>query len=410
MMRLLQGEVGSGKTVVATAAMLVAWANGFQSVIMAPTEILAEQHFRTVERLMNGLADALPNGTPRVRLLKGAMKKAEKEEAAAAIANGEVDIVVGTHALIQEGVSFERLGLGVVDEQHRFGVMQRSNLRQKGFNPHLLVMTATPIPRTLALTLYGDLDISVINELPPGRQEIKTYMLGPQQRQRAYDFVRKQVQAGRQAFVICPLIEESDKIEAKAAIVEYERLRTKVFPDLQLALLHGKMRPQEKDAAMEEFRQGRVNVLVSTPVVEVGIDIPNATVMLIEGADRFGLAQLHQFRGRVGRGSEKSYCLLLADSPSADAEARLQVITQTQDGFKLAEEDLRLRGSGEFFGTRQSGMPDLKIATFSDLAVFERARSAAMQVFAEDPTLSRAENQHLRHQVAQFWRAELELI
>ncbi len=414
MTRLLQGEVGSGKTAVAAIAMIVAWTNGFQCVLMAPTEILAEQHHKTIVALAGNFAteDAPSNGSvkrPRVRLLTGGTRRAEREGVYQQLALGEVDIVVGTHALIQEGVAFYRLGLVVVDEQHRFGVLQRTALRQKAHNPHVLVMTATPIPRTLALTLYGDLDISVIDELPPGRQEIKTYLLGREHRQRAYDFVRKQIQAGRQAFIVCPLIEESEKIEARAATVEYERLRNQVFPDLNLGLLHGRMRSQEKDGVLTDFRDRKLDVLVSTPVVEVGIDIPNATVMLIEGADRFGLAQLHQFRGRVGRGSERSYCLLLAESPSAEAEERLQVITQTQDGFRLAEEDLRLRGPGEFFGTKQSGLPDLKVAKLSDLAVLKQARDAALDLFARDPELRLPEHQLLAGRVAHFWDAEGDL-
>lgn len=313
---------------------------------------------------------------------------------------------MGTHALIQEGVAFGRLGLVIVDEQHRFGVMQRAALRQKGRNPHLLVMTATPIPRTLALTLWGDMDISIIDELPPGRQEIKTYLLGPQQRQKAYEFVRKQVHLGRQAFIVCPLVEESERIEAKAATVEFERLRKRVFPDLKLGLLHGKMHASEKDVVLSDFRQHGLDILVCTPVVEVGIDIPNATVMMVEGADRFGLAQLHQFRGRVGRGSDKSYCMLLAESPSAESEERLQVITQTQDGFVLAEEDLRLRGPGEFLGTRQSGLPDLRVAKLSDVSILRQARSIALELLSRDPLLRLPEHKLLAEKVARFWHAE----
>ncbi|MBI4321341.1 MAG: ATP-dependent DNA helicase RecG [Chloroflexi bacterium] len=411
MTRLLQGEVGSGKTAVAAMAILVAWANGFQSVLMAPTEILAEQHYRTISMLMTvctGEEEALL-GTgrgPGVRLLTGSTKKADKDTLRREVAAGGIDVVVGTHALIQEGVAFGRLGLVIVDEQHRFGVMQRAALRQKGRNPHLLVMTATPIPRTLALTLWGDMDISIIDELPPGRQEIKTYLLGPQQRQKAYEFVRKQVHLGRQAFIVCPLVEESERIEAKAATVEFERLRKRVFPDLKLGLLHGKMHASEKDVVLSDFRQHGLDILVCTPVVEVGIDIPNATVMMVEGADRFGLAQLHQFRGRVGRGSDKSYCMLLAESPSAESEERLQVITQTQDGFVLAEEDLRLRGPGEFLGTRQSGLPDLRVAKLSDVSILRQARSIALELLSRDPLLRLPEHKLLAEKVARFWHAE----
>lgn len=416
MSRLLQGEVGSGKTVVAATAAVVAAHNGFQAVLMAPTEILAEQHYRTVSELVgaNGLASeqdgaALSRELPgfdgrrlRLGLLTGSVRKSRKEALCREIADGQVDIVVGTHALLEEGVQFYRLGLVIVDEQHRFGVMQRATLRQKGYNPDLLVMTATPIPRTLALTMYGDLDLSVLDELPPGRQEIKTVWLGPNDRERAYSFLREQARRGRQGFIICPLVEESDKIEAKAAVAEHDRLQREVFPDLRLGLLHGRMRGADKERVMRAFRNGEFDVLVSTAVVEVGIDVPNATVMLIEGADRFGLAQLHQFRGRVGRGQEKSYCLLLAESPSFLAEQRLMAISHVQDGFELAEEDLRLRGPGEFFGTRQSGLPDLKVAQFSDLNTLQEARAVAEELFQVNPFLDGAEYRLLREKVEAF--------
>ncbi|MBU1878448.1 MAG: ATP-dependent DNA helicase RecG, partial [Chloroflexi bacterium] len=371
MRRLLQGDVGSGKTVVALTAALVAVSNGLQAAIMAPTEVLAEQHYQTVRQL---LGDA----PVRVALLTGRLKKSERDHVRQTITDGQIDIAVGTHALIQEGVAFPRLALAVVDEQHRFGVMQRVALKeQTGANPHMLVMSATPIPRTLALTLYGDLDLSVIDELPAGRQPVDTRYLTPRQRERAYGFIRGQVEQGHQAFVICPLVEESEKTEAKAAVEEYERLQKDVFPDLRLGLLHGRLKSAEKEAVMGAFRDGELDILVSTSVVEVGIDVPNATVMLVEGANRFGLAQLHQFRGRVGRSAAQSYCLLLADDPSEEAEERLHIVERTHNGFVLAEEDLRLRGPGEFFGTRQSGLPDLRVARISDTALLELAREEA---------------------------------
>ncbi len=320
-----------------------------------------------------------------------------------AIASGEVDIIIGTHALIQRDVSFKALGLVIVDEQHRFGVAQRSALRQKGFSPHLLVMTATPIPRTLALTLYGDLDLSVIDQLPPGRQSIKTKWLTPQQREKAYNFIRKQVAEGRQAFIICPLIDESEAVQARAAIGEFEYLSAEVFPTLRLGLLHGRMSSADKDDVMSRFRNGELDILVSTPVVEVGVDIPNATVMLIESADRFGLSQLHQFRGRVGRGKEQSYCMLLAENPSEIATNRLEIIEKVQDGFLLAEEDLKLRGPGEFFGTRQSGIPDLRMARISDTALLEMARREATLLFEKDPTLENAEHKLLSDEISRVW-------
>jgi ATP-dependent DNA helicase RecG len=414
MSRLLQGEVGSGKTVVATAALLTAAASGFQGAFMAPTEILAEQHFQTIRRLFSSLGQEADEGylcsfagllgrPLKVALLIGDIRQGGKRHVQQEIAAGDVDIVIGTHALVQKGVGFHRLGLAVVDEQHRFGVEQRSALREKGFNPHMLVMTATPIPRTLALTLYGDLDLSVIDELPPGRQAVRTKWLKPEQRESAYAFIRKQVAAGRQAFILCPLIEESEAVAAQAAVVEYERLTHDVFPDLRLGLLHGRLASRDKDAVMQAFRGGGLDILVSTPVIEVGIDIPNATVMLIESADRFGLSQLHQFRGRVGRGHEQSYCMLLAENPSEVGRERLDIIENVQDGFKLAEEDLRLRGPGEFFGTRQSGLPDLRMARISDVALLEMARRQAIELFKQDPALAQAEHRALAAELARVW-------
>jgi ATP-dependent DNA helicase RecG len=419
MSRLLQGEVGSGKTVVATAALLAAAASGFQGAFMAPTEILAEQHFATIGGLLSMLGAGEEEGylksytgilprPLRVALLIGDIRQSSKKQVRQQILSGDIDIVIGTHALVQKGVEFHKLGLAVVDEQHRFGVEQRSALREKGFSPHMLVMTATPIPRTLALTLYGDLDLSVIDELPPGRQTVRTKWLRPDQRESAYAFVRKQVAAGRQVFILCPLIEESEAIAAQAAVVEYERLSREVFSDLKLGLLHGRLSSADKDAVMESFRAGRLDVLVSTPVIEVGIDIPNATVMLIESADRFGLSQLHQFRGRVGRGREQSYCMLLTENPSEVARQRLDIIENTQDGFQLAEADLKMRGPGEFFGTRQSGLPDLRMAKISDIALLELARNEAMSLFQKDPRLEKEENQPLGREMARVWAGAAE--
>ena len=415
MSRLLQGDVGSGKTVVAVAAMLQAVAAGYQAAIMAPTEILASQHFETICRLIGELAITRGPGQPeepvRVALLTGSLKAREKAEVRAAIESGELNIVVGTQALIQDTVQFAKLGLVVIDEQHRFGVSQRTTLRQKGDGdqvPHLLVMSATPIPRTLALTIYGDLDLSVIDELPPGRQRVSTYLVTPRERERAYRFVHTEIERGHQAFIICPLVEESDKLEAKAASEEYERLQEEIFPDLRLALLHGRMRPEDKEAVMTAFRNGEYDILVSTAVVEVGIDIPNATVMMVEGANRFGLAQLHQFRGRVGRGQAPSHCLLLSDSSSDEALERLRILEKTGDGFALAEEDLRLRGPGEFFGTRQSGLPDLRVATLSDTPTLEEARRAAQSLFEADPALEHPAHRPLRQRLLAFWSEEVE--
>ncbi len=407
MSRLVQGDVGSGKTVVAAAALLVAAWSGHQGALMAPTEILAEQHFITVAHLLSGGSNAVEEGdlitvqpdssaAPiTLGLLIGSLPRKAKEEMHRRVAAGEVDMVIGTHALLQEDVDVPRLALAVVDEQHRFGVMQRAAIRGKATRPHLLAMSATPIPRSLALTLYGDLDISVIDELPPGRQEIRTRWVEPDRRAAAYGFIGKQVAEGRQAFVICPLIEESEAIQTRAAVKEYERLSSQVFPDLKLGLLHGRMALREKEEVMDEFKRGELHILVSTPVVEVGIDVPNATVMLIDGADRFGLAQLHQFRGRVGRGEHQSYCLLLADSPGKEARERLKIVERIKDGFELAEEDLRLRGPGDYVGTRQSGLPQFKVARITDQDILSLARKEAVRLLDADPHLEKGDNARL---------------
>ncbi|MCI0438420.1 MAG: ATP-dependent DNA helicase RecG [Chloroflexi bacterium] len=407
MSRLLQGDVGSGKTVVAAAALLMSALDGYQGALMAPTEILAEQHFLSVTRLLSDVADvsredsvasvSLPFSPKPVTigLLLGSMTKRAKDRMHALIASGDVDILIGTHALIQSAVEIPRLAFVVVDEQHRFGVMQRASLRDKGQRPHVLAMSATPIPRSLALTLYGDLDLSVIDEMPPGRQQIRTRFVKQDQRAAAYHFIRKQVAEGRQAFIVCPLIEESEAVQAKAAVAEHERLSKEVFPDLRLGLIHGRLALREKEDVMEQFKRGDLDILVSTPVIEVGIDVPNATVMLIDGADRFGLSQLHQFRGRVGRGEHQSYCLLLAESPSVEAAERLKIVERTQDGFQLAEEDLKLRGPGEYMGTRQSGLPDLRVARITDQDILALARREAGKLLASDPKLAREENASL---------------
>ena len=408
MSRLLQGEVGSGKTLVAAATLLVATFNGYQAALMAPTEVLAEQHFVTLGHLLSGLPETVrdenilsarigTHPTPvTLGLLLGSLSRPAKNELHQRIGDGEIDIVIGTQALIQSSVEIPRLAVVVVDEQHRFGVTQRASLREKGQRPHLLGMSATPIPRSLALTVYGDLDISIIDELPPGRQRTRTRWVDPAKREAAYGFVRKEVEAGRQAFIVCPLVEESEAIQSRAAIDEHQRLSSEVFPDLKLGLIHGRMALSEKEQVMEQFRRGEVEVLVASPVVEVGIDVPNATVMLIDGADRFGLAQLHQFRGRVGRGQHQSHCLLLADSPGEEARERLRTVERIQDGFQLAEEDLRLRGPGDRLGTRQSGLPDMRVARLTDQDILILARREATRTLDMDPDLSREEHAGLR--------------
>jgi len=399
MNRLIQGDVGSGKTVVAALAAAMITSNGAQAAIMAPTSILAEQHYRSFTTLLKDLLKP-----EEIRLLVGDTPESEKEEIRAGLANNTIKIVIGTHAVIEGPVQFAELQLAVIDEQHRFGVEQRAELRSKGTSPHLLVMTATPIPRSLALTLYGDLDISAMTELPAGRQPVNTYVLRPQERERAFTLLRGQIKDGKQAFIIYPLIEESEKIEARAAVDDYETLSTEVFPDLKLGLLHGRMRPAEKDDVMFKFRDKAYNILVSTTVVEVGVDVPNATVMLIEGADRFGLAQLHQLRGRVGRGSDQSYCLLIPTHEDATENERLQAMSESTDGFFLAEKDLQIRGPGEFLGTRQSGYASsLRMASITDVKLIEKARTQAQKLFEQDPDLSQPENTLLAEALGRFW-------
>jgi ATP-dependent DNA helicase RecG len=384
MNRLVQGDVGSGKTVVAVVAMLAAVQAGYQAVLMAPTEVLAEQHYRKLVEWCTQLH--LP-----VELLTGSTRTAKRRQTLAVLATGELPLVVGTHALIEDPVQFSALGLVVIDEQHRFGVQQRARLTQKGRHPHVLTLTATPIPRTLSLTLHGDLDVSQIDELPPGRQAIKTTLLTSQQRPQAYDLIKREIAQGRQAYVVLPLVEESEKLDLKSAVEEHQRLAQVIFPDFQVDLLHGRLGSGEKEAAISRFRQAASQILVSTTVVEVGVDVPNATVMLIEHAERFGLSQLHQLRGRVGRGAAQSFCLLLSSSRSEEARQRLQVLEQSQDGFFIAEMDLRLRGPGEVLGTRQSGLPDFALASLmTDQEVLMLARQAAEQTLATDPCLSQS--------------------
>jgi len=408
MNRLLQGDVGSGKTVIAALAIAMVANNSAQAAFMAPTSILAEQHYRNLSQLLTETINAESNGAPPIsskelRLLTGDTPEWEKSEIRAGLENGLIKVVIGTHALIVEPVAFKNLQLAIIDEQHRFGVEQRATLRSKGANPHLMVMTATPIPRSLALTVYGDLDLTVIDEMPPGRQEISTFLLSPYERERAYTLARNQIQQGRQVFIIYPLIEESERSETKSAVEEHTRLQRDVFPEFNIGLLHGRMRPDEKEAVMSDFRAGKYDILVSTSVVEVGVDIPNATLMIIEGANRFGLAQLHQFRGRVGRGAEKSFCLLIPDNIDATENERLQAMVETNDGFVLAERDLEQRGPGQFFGTRQAGYSELNMANLSDVRLIEKARRHAQSLFDTDPGLSRPELQPLLNALHQAW-------
>jgi len=396
MNRLIQGDVGSGKTAVALAAMLVAVRNGYQAALMAPTEILAEQHYMGI----SGYLDRLGALGVKVDLLTGSMRVSRRRETLGQIRTGETKILIGTHALIQEGVEFHKLGLVIVDEQHRFGVMQRAALMEKGLCPDMLVMTATPIPRTLTLTVYGDLDVSIIDELPPGRKPVRTHWKQIGERKKVYKALRTLIDQGRQAYVVCPLIEESEKLQVRAATDLAEFLQTEMFPDLEIGLLHGQMKPDEKDTVMKAFREGLVHILVSTTVIEVGVDVRNATCMVIEDADRFGLAQLHQLRGRVGRGDEQSFCVLICEANTDEAIKRMQVMSETNDGFVIAEEDLKLRGPGEFYGTRQTGLGGLKIADiFRDVPILELAREEAFGLIRENPELRGDDYRLLRREL-----------
>ncbi|NLG52817.1 MAG: ATP-dependent DNA helicase RecG [Clostridiales bacterium] len=400
MNRLICGDVGSGKTVVAAALMYLACVNGYQAALMAPTEILAKQHYKSLSKLFGKLY-------LNVGLLTGGLSAAAKRDIKNGLLSHEINIVIGTHALLSGDVGFDALGLVITDEQHRFGVLQRSALTVKGENPHLLVMSATPIPRTLALILYGDLDISVIDELPPGRRPVDTYAIDGEKRPRAYRFIREQLDAGRQAYIVCPLVEESDKVEL-ASVKEFaEKLSENEFKDYSVALIHGKMKVKEKDAIMREFKNGGVSVLVSTTVIEVGIDVPNASIMMIENAERFGLSQLHQLRGRVGRGEHKSYCILVSDVNEGATRERLHALCRISNGFELSEQDLKLRGPGDFFGTRQHGIPNLKIASFSaDLKTLKEAQAAAAEIIERDPGLKSAEHAELSERIKLLFAAE----
>lgn len=427
MNRLLQGDVGSGKTVVALIAMLIAVENGFQAAFMAPTEILAEQHYKTLSSLLRGMPVT-------IRLLVGAQRSRLRQDVLDDVRRGTASIVVGTHALFEKQVEFQKLGLVIIDEQHRFGVMQRSLFRQKGENPHVLVMTATPIPRTLSLTLFGDLDASILDELPRDRKPIRTILKHDEEKESVYQFVREQIHAGRQAYFVYPLIEESEKVDLKAATVHFQQLQQRVFSDFRLGLLHGRLPAEEKDRIMEQFRRREIHILVATTVIEVGIDVPNASVMVIENAERFGLSQLHQLRGRVGRGSDQSFCILLAKKwlvkraervregrpdkllqmqmdEQRQAERRLAAMVGTNDGFQIAEFDLQLRGPGDFFGTRQSGMPEFRVANIlTDASLLDVARQDAFDIVTKDPGLDSPEHRVLAETLRTRFREDLEMV
>lgn len=420
MNRLVQGDVGSGKTVVALHAIVMACGSGYQAALMAPTEILAEQHYRNLNRLLNALG-------LKAALLRGSDKAAVKKAQMAQLASGQIQVAIGTHALIQKGVKFQKLALAVVDEQHKFGVLQRKTLSGKGYKPDVLILTATPIPRTLAMTVYGDLDVSVIRALPPGRKPVRTFLFGDAQRRRAYQILRDELDNQRQAYVVYPLVEESEKSDLQAAIQGAERLQNEEFKDFRVGLLHGRMKQTEKETVMADFMVGKIHLLVATTVIEVGVDVPNATIVMIEHAERFGLAQLHQLRGRVGRAGHQSYCLLMGGTlgrhrippgkqptgnqePASLVKERLEALVRSNDGFEIAEEDLRIRGPGEFFGFRQWGMPEFRVANIvRDGDLLQLARSEAFSLVKQDPELSAPANQRIKEMMLRKWEKKLDL-
>lgn len=403
MNRLLQGDVGSGKTVVALAAMVIAVGSGYQAAMMVPTEVLAEQHYMNIKTYLDNL-------NVKSAILKSGIKARYKEAILQDVSEGKIDILIGTHALLEEGVLFNRLGLAVIDEQHKFGVLQRAVLKKKGYTPDVLIMTATPIPRTLAMSVYGDLDLSVIDELPPGRMPVTTRWLYGNNRKEAYYLMQEELKKGRQAYVVYPLVEESEKVDLKSATEMAERLQ-KSFPEYKVGLLHGRMKSSEKEDVMAGFKRNDINILVSTTVIEVGVDVPNASVMVIEHAERFGLSQLHQLRGRVGRGSSQSFCMLLTSGNITDeGQRRLGIMEKTNNGFEIAEEDLAIRGPGELFGTRQAGIPELKVANIiRDVKILEAARKEAFEIISKDPLLNHPEHKSLRMAMEEKWKDKLEI-
>ena len=403
MNRLLQGDVGSGKTVVAMCAAYKAVKSGYQAAIMAPTAILATQHLENFKNILEKL-------DIKCELLISGITKKKKEDILERLRNGDIDILIGTHAIIEENVVFKNLGLVVTDEQHRFGVKQRTRIAEKGNNPDVLVMTATPIPRTLALILYGDLDISIIDELPPNRKKVETFAVGKNMTDRVNRFIKKQIQEGRQAYIVCPLVEENEEMDLKSVEKLYETYSKEVFPEYRVEYIHGKMRPKEKDSIMERFKNKEIDILISTTVIEVGVDVPNSNIMVIENAERFGLAQLHQLRGRVGRGEYQSYCILKYEGKSENVRKRMKVMCETNDGFIISEKDLELRGAGDFFGTMQHGLPEFKIANlFEDIETLKMVQSAAIKILSEDPKLEKSQNKLLKELIKEKFMKRIEI-